>query len=199
MTQNPYTRPHGHQPPSQELIELMELQLAWLSYHALELSVQRLLINLGYREVSLLSRTFLRGRTNHGGIDMVAKHKTPVSMQSVVIQLKRREQPISRSVVLEFRGALDYYEAQTGILITTSTFAPPAQETAASLRGRPIQLIDGSQLARMMIAARIGVRDVIDPKTGAYRLEFLPETFEALERYADARRRSISCGIWRCD
>src|ERR1019366_2531776 len=64
MTQNPYTRPHGHQPPSQELIALMELQLAWLSYHALELSVQRLLINLGYREVSLLSRTFLRGRTN---------------------------------------------------------------------------------------------------------------------------------------
>ena len=199
MKTNPLTRPHGHQPPSQALIDLMHLRLSWLSYHALELSVQRLLINLGYKEVSILSRTFLRGRTNHGGIDMVAKHRTPVSTQSLAIQLKRSEQPISRSAVLLCRGALDYYDAPPGMLITTGTFAPPASETAAALRGRPIQLIDGAQLARMMIAARIGVRDVIDPVTGSHRLEFMAEFFEALDRYADARRRRISCGIWGYD
>ncbi len=134
MTQNPYTRPHGHQPPSQELIELMEHQLAWLSYHALELSVQRLLINLS------LPRGLAPFRAPSCGVAPTTaasiwsrSDKTPVSMQSVVIQLKRREQPISRSVVLEFRGALDYYEAQSGILITTSRFAPPALETAAAL------------------------------------------------------------------
>ena len=195
---NIYTRPHGHQPPSEALVATMKSQLSWLSYHSLELSVLRLLVNLGYEQVSPLSRTFLRGRTNHAGIDMVAKHKTPLGIHSVVIQVKRRDSAISKSNVQQFMGAMECYKAHSGILITTGIFAPPAIETAA-LSDRPIQLIDGDALARKMIGARVGVRDVIDPKTGAHHLEHLSEEFAALERETDAQRRGLSCGIWGCD
>jgi restriction system protein len=48
--------------------------------------------------------------------------------------------------------------ASKGIFVTTSTFSPSAVETARGLGSR-IVLIDGTQLARLMIRYNVGCRD----------------------------------------
>ena len=185
-----------HRPPSEDLVDTMKQQLERLTFHALALCVQQLLVNMGYQEVSLLQRTFLRGRTDHSGIDIVAKQKTPLGLLPAVIQLRHRKQTVAKNGVHSFIGAMQCYGAPVGILITTKKFAPPALETVKCLPGEPIQLVDLDQLARLMVAYRIGVQDIVDPQTGSHKLQFFPEIFEARERYADAYRRNITNSIW---
>jgi len=49
-------------------------------------------------------------------------------------------------------------KAHKGIFVTTSAFSPQAIETASGLGSR-IVLIDGAQLARLMIRYNVGCRD----------------------------------------
>ena len=60
--------------------------------------------------------------------------------------------------VRDFFGALNMKRATKGIFFTTSTFTSGARETAAAL-GTRIVLIDGRQLAKLMIEANVGRRE----------------------------------------
>ncbi|MDW8478751.1 MAG: restriction endonuclease [Xanthomonadales bacterium] len=64
---------------------------------------------------------------------------------------------MARSEVQQFVGALLGRRARKGVLITTSTFTREARDDAAGLELR-LALIDGPELARLMIAEGLGVR-----------------------------------------
>lgn len=59
-----------------------------------------------------------------------------------------------------FAGALLGNGATKGVFVTTSRFTPQARDAAGSLRSHRIVLIDGAELARMMIEHEVGVRTV---------------------------------------
>ena len=140
-----------------ELERQVWVHLGWLSFAALEQSVQVLLRSKGYREVRIVGCRSWRGRSQFGGIDLVARTRTELADALVLIQVKQYG-PVQRRFVDELRGAMLRYGASQGIIVTTADFSDKAVEAADRYPGRPIRLIRGRKLARLMIEQGIGVR-----------------------------------------
>ncbi len=96
------------------------------------------------------------GASGDQGIDGVII-QDPLGLENVYIQAKRwGENTVGGSAIRDFLGSLDVENANKGVFITTSTFSPSARETA-SRSGRTIRLIDGRELAKLMIRHNVGV------------------------------------------
>jgi len=98
------------------------------------------------------------GRSGDGGVDGIIKEDR-LGFDSIYVQAKRWEGPVGRPTVQQFAGALQGQRARKGVVITTSTFTREAIEYAAGLQSTII-LVDGPQLAQLMIDYGIGVADV---------------------------------------
>jgi len=98
------------------------------------------------------------GRSGDDGLDGVIDQDA-LGLERVYLQAKRykRDNAVGPNAIRDFYGALDIARANKGVLITTSNFSRSAQETAERL-GKRIVLIDGDQLAALMIRYDVGVR-----------------------------------------
>jgi restriction system protein len=98
------------------------------------------------------------GRSGDGGLDGVIDQDA-LGLDRVYIQAKRYASgnTVGPNAVRDFFGSLDIAKATKGVFITTSTFTRSARETADRL-GKRIVLIDGEQLAGLMIRYDVGVR-----------------------------------------
>ncbi len=85
--------------------------------------------------------------------------KTSSGSNVVYIQAKRWTNPVSRPMVQGFAGSLEGQRARKGVMITTSQFTADAREFVRHIE-KKIVLIDGSQLAQLMIDHGIGVANV---------------------------------------
>ena len=95
-------------------------------------------------------------RTGDEGIDGII-NEDPLGLDVVCIQAKRwTTKTVSRPDVQMFSGSLDG-KSSKGVFITTSTFSDGATEYASQLTGKKIILINGMELARLMIEHDIGV------------------------------------------
>lgn len=99
------------------------------------------------------------GKTGDNGIDGVID-QDPLGVDQIYIQAKRYAQGnnVGAGDIRDFFGALNLKKAQKGIFITTSDFTSSAQETANNL-GTRIVLINGKELAKLMLRYNIGSRD----------------------------------------
>lgn len=95
------------------------------------------------------------GKTGDGGIDGIIK-EDKLGLDVVCIQAKRWESTIGRPIVQAFAGSMEGIRARKGVLITTSSFSKEAVEYVGHIERR-IVLIDGRQLAELMIDHDIGV------------------------------------------
>ena len=95
------------------------------------------------------------GRSGDGGIDGVIKEDR-LGLDAVYIQAKRWEGSVGRPVVQMFAGSLDGQKATKGVLITTSSFTADAREFSRTI-GKRIVLVDGAQLADLLIDNEVGV------------------------------------------
>jgi hypothetical protein len=69
----------------------------------------------------------------------------------------RPDNKIGPAAVRDFFGSLDMFKAAKGLFVTTSSFSAKALQTADML-GKRIVLIDGPQLAQLMIRYNVGCR-----------------------------------------
>ncbi|MCI2282448.1 restriction endonuclease [Colwellia sp. MSW7] len=99
------------------------------------------------------------GKSGDNGIDGVID-QDPLGVDQIYIQAKRYAQGnnIGSGDIRDFFGALNLKKAQKGIFITTSDFTPSASQTAKDL-GMRIVLINGAELAKLMLRYNIGSRD----------------------------------------
>ncbi len=99
------------------------------------------------------------GKTGDNGIDGVID-QDPLGVDQIYIQAKRydKKNNVGASDIRDFFGALNLKKAQKGIFITTSDFTASATQTAKDLGSR-IVLINGKELARLMLRYNIGSRD----------------------------------------
>lgn len=99
------------------------------------------------------------GRSGDNGVDGVI-NQDPLGVDQIYIQAKRYADGnnISAGEIRDFFGALNLKKAQKGIFITTSDFTPSAVQTAKDL-GMRIVLINGKELAKLMLRYNIGSRD----------------------------------------
>lgn len=98
------------------------------------------------------------GQTGDGGIDGVIKEDR-LGLDIVYIQAKRWNSPVSRPEIQKFAGALAAEHARKGVFITTSDFTRDALEYVKRIDSK-IVLIDGNQLAQLMIDHGVGVATV---------------------------------------
>lgn len=116
-----------------------------------------LLVGMGYGS-ELGGRAEAIGRSGDGGIDGMID-QDPLGLDRVYVQAKRyaEDNPVGAPAILQFSGALAQRGATRGVFITTSRFTDEARATAARLPQR-IVLIDGEELARLLIRHDVGVR-----------------------------------------
>lgn len=98
------------------------------------------------------------GRSGDDGVDGVIDQDA-LGLDRVYIQAKRYavNNSVGPGAIRDFFGSLDRHKAAKGLFVTTSTFTVSARETAEYLSKR-IVLIDGEQLARLMIRHNVGCR-----------------------------------------
>ena len=95
------------------------------------------------------------GRSGDGGIDGII-NEDRLGLDMIYVQAKRWTGNVGEPPVRDFVGALDGAGVQKGIFITTSNFSQTAIDFAERSSKRII-LIDGNQLAQLMIDHNVGV------------------------------------------
>ncbi len=98
------------------------------------------------------------GKSGDEGIDGIIKEDR-LGLDIIYLQAKRWEATVGRPEIQKFAGALQGQRARKGIFITTSDFSRDAEEYAAKIESKII-LIDGEQLAQLLIDHNIGVTPV---------------------------------------
>lgn len=97
------------------------------------------------------------GRSGDGGVDGIIKEDR-LGLDTIYLQAKRwTDKPVGRPDVQQFAGALAGHGATKGIFITTSEFTRDARDYASGLRNVKLVLIDGEDLAGLMIDHNLGV------------------------------------------
>jgi restriction system protein len=120
--------------------------------------IVNLLLSMGYggSRADKAGRTL--GRSGDDGVDGVIDQDA-LGLDRVYIQAKRYAagNSIASGAIRDFFGSLDRHKATKGLFVTTSTFSPAARETAEFLSKR-IVLIDGDELAALMVQHNVGCR-----------------------------------------
>jgi len=75
----------------------------------------------------------------------------------VVFQCKRYAEAVTSSHIATFRGSIPS-SADKGILLTTGYFTPDAIKMAQEPALKPIELIDGDQLVKLMEKMELGLK-----------------------------------------
>ncbi len=100
------------------------------------------------------------GQTGDGGVDGIIK-EDKLGLDAIYLQAKRWEGTVGRPVVQAFAGSLEGHRARKGVMITTSQFSAEALDYVTRIE-KKIVLIDGEELARLMIDYGIGVAEDVN-------------------------------------
>jgi restriction system protein len=95
------------------------------------------------------------GRGGDEGIDGLIREDR-LGLETIYVQAKRWTNTVGRPDIQRFAGALQGQRARKGVFITSSTFSSEAKDYAGSIQ-TTIVLIDGAQLAELMIDHDVGV------------------------------------------
>jgi restriction system protein len=116
--------------------------------------VVELLVKMGYGG-TLQDAGKAVGKSGDGGIDGII-NEDRLGLDVIYLQAKRWEGNVSRPEIQKFAGALQGRRARKGVFITTSDFTKEAREYVAMIDSKII-LIDGEELAELMIDYNVGV------------------------------------------
>ena len=119
--------------------------------------IVRLLVRMGYGGGSVTDvAKALVGGPGDGGVDGVID-QDPLGLDRIYVQAKRygAGNTVGAGDIRDFFGSLDRFKATKGLFVTASTFTSSARQTAEQLSKR-IVLMDGDQLARLMIIHGVG-------------------------------------------
>ena len=105
---------------------------------------QRLLRESGFQNVKVT------GRSGDGGIDGEGILEiNPLLSFKVIFQCKRYQGSVGSADIRNFRGAMEG-RADKGIFLTTGTFTMDAKKEAVRDGAKPIELVDGEKLVRLL-------------------------------------------------
>ncbi|MYF68892.1 MAG: hypothetical protein F4053_10110 [Proteobacteria bacterium] len=98
------------------------------------------------------------GRSGDGGIDGTVREDA-LGLDEVYVQAKKYADgnTVGESALRNFAGAIDAAGTNKGVFVTTASFTPAVRRYVARSPKR-IVLIDGEELARLMVAHDVGVR-----------------------------------------
>ena len=123
----------------------------------LERLIVELLIAMGYGRGNP-DRGKVTASSGDGGIDGVISEDT-LGLDEVYIQAKKyaANNPVGEPELRDFVGAIDTKGTSKGVFVTTSSFTKPAEDYVKKC-SKKIVLIDGNELARLMVEYGVGFR-----------------------------------------
>ena len=135
------------------------------------------------------------GRSGDGGIDGVI-NEDKLGLDKIYLQAKRYElaNKVSSPAITGFIGSMASHGANKGVFIATSEFTNAARESAGKNPDYRLVLIDGQQLARLMIEYGVGVSEQVTwkLKTPGFRL-FRSAPLTRQPRFAKTGSSASSC------
>ena len=143
-----------------ELISELMVEVSKISPYEFEKLVVRLLIKMGYGDMEE-NKDAVTKKSDDEGIDGIVS-ADKFGFDSIYIQAKqwKSDNSIGRPEIQRFLGALAGQGASKGIFITTSQFSKGAVEFASKQLHSKIVLVDGRQLAKLMIEYNLGVSTI---------------------------------------
>lgn len=118
-----------------------------------------LLVKIGYGGSREDAASKVTGKSGDEGIDGTI-NEDKLGLDTIYVQAKKWENTVGRPEIQKFAGALQGQRAKKGIFITTSTFSKNAIEYVSMIDSK-IVLIDGKQLAKLMIENDVGVSRIV--------------------------------------
>lgn len=144
----------AHQALVQSLADELLAQVRAATPSFFEQLVVDLMIAMGYggsrKEAGKATQA-----TNDDGIDGIIK-EDKLGLDVIYLQAKRWTNTVHRPEIDKFIGALTRQRARKGVFITTSDFSDGARIAAQGLDIKVV-LIDGVELARLMVENNLGV------------------------------------------
>jgi restriction system protein len=119
--------------------------------------VEELVIKLGYGASASEVKAALRRGSGDQGVDGVISEDR-LGLGQIYLQAKRWQSKVSRPEIQAFVGAM-LGRAQKGVFITTSEYTKEALEYAKAVQGLRIRLVDGRELASLMVDVGLGVSE----------------------------------------
>ncbi len=147
----------AYQQLNDQLVSDLLKQIKEIPPALFEKIVVELLVAMGYGG-TLRDAGQAIGKSGDEGIDGVIKEDR-LGLDAIYLQAKKWENTVGRPEIQKFAGALQGQRAKKGIFITTSSFSKEAYDYISRIDTK-IVLIDGEQLARLMIDHNIGVTSV---------------------------------------
>ena len=117
--------------------------------------VVQLLVQMGYGGTEKDAAQAV-GRSGDGGIDGVIREDA-LGLDFVYVQAKRWDSTVGSPQIHQFVGALTGRGARKGVFLTTATFSKEARQYAAAMASPRVVLVDGEQLANLMLRYGVGV------------------------------------------
>jgi restriction system protein len=145
---------YGYQKLTESLSDDLLDTIKSCSPEFFEKVVVELLVSMGYGG-SLREAAQVVGKSGDEGIDGIIK-EDKLGLDIIYIQAKRWSGVVGRPEIQKFAGALMGQKARKGIFVTTSGYTKEALNYSSNLEAKII-LIDGKQLASMMIENDLGV------------------------------------------
>lgn len=175
----------GSSQPCQSVRRELRRRLLALPYRAFLRAAVHLLHAQGYTTARPAGRDHWKGRNTAGGWDAEADFEAgALGTLRCIAQVKQFDAlTVAQRHVDEIRGTCLRAGAHQALLITLSTFSPPARKAARSNAGvAPVRLIDGDELLDILIESGLGVRR---GRGGAWTLD--EDYFSALSEPAGLR------------
>ena len=113
------------------------------------------------------------GAAGDEGIDGVI-NEDRLGLDTIYLQAKRWEGTVGRPEIQKFVGALHGKRAKKGVFITTGSFSADARDYVKNIEPKVV-LIDGRQLAELMIDFNVGVDPVISYQVKRIASEYFDE------------------------
>ena len=118
--------------------------------------VIRLLVAIGYGG-GRMDRAEVTGKSGDDGIDGLIREDR-LGLDMVYVQAKKWDNPVGPGEIDRFIGSLTRKKATKGVFITCGTFTDGAPRAAKEASVR-VRLIDGDELASLMIDFNVGVAE----------------------------------------
>lgn len=141
----------------EELASDMLSRLLQVTPEFFENTVVELLVAMGYGG-SRQDAGERIGRSGDGGIDGIIKEDR-LGLDTLYIQAKRWQGTVGRPEIQKFVGALHGQRARKGVFMTTGSFSADARDYVSQIDVKVV-LLDGMQIANLMINAGVGVTPV---------------------------------------
>jgi len=134
--------------------------------------VVELLLNMGYGGSRKQAGEAI-GRSGDEGIDGII-NEDRLGLDVIYIQAKKWEGSVGRPEIQRFVGALHGKRAKKGVFITTGSFSAEAIDYVAKIEPKVV-LIDGRQLAGLMIDFNVGVTPIASYETKRIDSDYFSE------------------------